>query len=86
MGEPVNATGAEIAARTLGLNIIFINGETLDIYRGLVNIIDPSWDTVVLLWVDQNHYELVGYRDDEYYITRRFKEDHRVFRWLRSHS
>jgi len=81
MGKEIDAQQIEIVSRTLGLNFIFIDGDRLDIYKGVLPTIDEKWDTVILLWINQSHYELVGYRDEDYYITRRFKAGHPVLAW-----
>jgi hypothetical protein len=74
MGEWVDSLQMECIAQYMGYNFVFIREEHGDGYPGLAHVVtfDPDRKCIVFLWVDQNHFEIIGELERKNIINRVF--------------
>lgn len=75
MGEYTDSTQMECIARYTGYNFIFIHHEQDNQpVQGLTHIVsfDSNLKTLIFLWVDENHFEIIGELEDKNLINRVF--------------
>jgi hypothetical protein len=58
-GTMIGSVHIEAISKVLRRNFLFIDGKTLDAYPQVSNF-DVEQKTIILLWVGENHYEVVG--------------------------
>ena len=62
----------------LKLNILFIDASTRFPYKGLGN---QNFDkNIILLWIDENHFESIGILKDANVVEREFSSNHEIIK------
>jgi hypothetical protein len=88
MGEYVDSTQMECLSQYTGYNFIFIRhekdndiGET---YPGNMHIVsfDKNLKCLIFLWVDENHFEIIGELEEKNMINRIFDANDPLIEWL----
>lgn len=61
-GEHVDSTQMECISQYTGYNFIFFDGNTLSGYAGGNDVVkfDASKQTLIFIWVEENHFEVFG--------------------------
>jgi len=77
MNEYVDSFQMECISKFVKYNFLFIDGKTLEAYQGLQHIVsfDKTLDCVLFLWVNDNHFEVLGVLEHGNIINRIFKSD-----------
>lgn len=81
MGEFTDALQMECIARYVGFNFLFIREQEEDdsyaSYPGLEHVVsfDSSRQSLLFLWISQNHYEILGELEAKNMINRIFQSD-----------
>jgi len=65
-------------------NVLFINGDTRLPYKHASNY-DPKRKTVILLWLNESHYEVVGKLLERNRVQREFSEEDDIIQKIKSH-
>lgn len=81
MGSLVESVHLPFITQALHKNFLFIDGTTLEPYPAST-IYDPSLKSIVMLWVDEAHYEIVGKLLPESIIQRIFTDADEVVQAL----
>ena len=79
-GEPTDGIQMEIVARTIQHNIIIIYEATGRVYTTVS--VPLAVPTIVLLWVNENHFEVLGEYQEDRSVKRIFTEHDPVLRIL----
>jgi hypothetical protein len=75
MGEYADSTQMECISRYTGYNFIFIHHEKdNEMYNGNFEIVsfDTNLKCLIFLWINENHFEIVGELEDQNMINRIF--------------
>ncbi|NBP59371.1 hypothetical protein EBU71_23010 [bacterium] len=77
MGEFVDSTQMECLSQYTGYNFIFIEYEKDKAYTGHTHMVsfDKNLKCLIFLWVDQNHFEIIGELEAKNMINRIFNAD-----------
>lgn len=88
MGEWVDALQMECIARYTGYNFLFIREQEGDAYPGLSHVVsfDTSRQCLVFLWVNDNHFEIIGDLEKKNIINRVFSADDPFIQGLQASS
>lgn len=88
MGEWVDALQMECISRYTGYNFLFIREQEADTYPGLSDMVsfDPSRQCLVFLWVNKNHFEIIGDLEKKNIINRVFSADDPFIQGLQQQS
>jgi hypothetical protein len=75
----IGSTEVEFVARKLECNFIFLFTKEgkVELYP-FSAIIDESWPYCVILWVGESHYEVIGRKEDDRTIVRKFYKDDEI--------
>lgn len=78
MGEYVDALQMEAIARFTGYNFMFLREREQEPYAGLSHVVtfDCSRESLAFLWVNENHFEVIGELEDKNLINRVFAAHH----------
>lgn len=85
MGEYVDSLQMECLAKYTGYNFIFINqSQNNEVYSGSSHMVsfDENRKTLIFLWVDENHFEIIGELEDKNMINRIFESDDELIELL----
>lgn len=82
MGEYVDSLQMECLSKYTGYNFIFIQNN--EVYTGNSNMVsfDKSRKTLIFLWINENHFEIIGELEEHNMINRIFESDDELVRWL----
>jgi hypothetical protein len=85
-GEFTDSLQMECIARYTGYNFIFIRDTDQQAYPGLEHLVtfDPERQCLVFLWVNDNHFEILGELEGRDIINRIFNADDDLVEELRS--
>lgn len=74
MGEFVDSLQMECISRYTGYNFLFVYDDSMEIYKGSSHIVsfETNRQTLIFLWVNENHFEIIGEKEEEYIINRIF--------------
>jgi hypothetical protein len=79
MGEYTDSTQIQCIAQYTGYNFIFIrNDQDNELYSGLSHVVafdSNRKGTIVFLWVDKDHFEIIGELEGNNMINRVFNSD-----------
>lgn len=77
MNEYVDSFQMECISKFVNYNFLFIDGKTLDVYNGTSHIVsfDSNRDCILFLWVNENHFEILGVLEHGNIINRIFKSN-----------
>jgi len=86
LGEFVDSLQMECIARYTGYNFLFIREREQNAYPGLSHVVtfDPKRQCLVFLWVDENHFEIVGELERKTIINRIFEPEDELIHALLS--
>lgn len=61
-GDHIDSTQMECISMYTGYNFIFLDGNTLSGYAGGNDVVkfDPNKNTLIFIWVEDNHFEVFG--------------------------
>lgn len=84
LGEWVDTLQMECIARFTGYNFLFIREREQDAYLGLSHVVtfDPQRQTLIFLWVDENHFEIIGELEQKTIINRIFDAEDELIQVL----
>jgi hypothetical protein len=74
MGEYVDSTQMDCISQYTGYNFIFIQYEKDTAYPGQTHMVtfDKNLKCLIFLWIDENHFEIIGELEDRNMINRIF--------------
>lgn len=83
-GEYTDSLQLECIAQYTGYNFVFINNEESDSYVGQTHSVsfDDNKKTLIFLWVDENHFEIIGELEPEKFVNRIFVSNDRLVQAL----
>lgn len=75
----IGSTEVEFVARKIECNFIFLFTKEgkVELYP-FSAIVDESWPYCVILWVGESHYEVIGRKEDDRTIVRKFYKDDEI--------
>lgn len=83
----ISSIEIEFISKQLEINFLFLreNYGNIEFYHEVASIDDYSWPFVIMLWIGETHYEILGRKELNDTITRKFqKEDEIVQAILKS--
>lgn len=82
MNEYVDSFQMECISKFVNYNFLFVDNNTSDVYQGLSHVVsfDHSRDCVLFLWVNENHFEVLGVLEHGNIINRVFKSNDPLIR------
>jgi hypothetical protein len=85
MGNYVDSIQMECISKYIGYNFLFIDERTEDTYKGISHIVswDPDRKTLIFLWVDENHFEIIGDLEGKNVINRIFESNDPLIEQIR---
>jgi hypothetical protein len=81
MGSLVESVHLSFISQALHKNFVFIDGNTLEPYPAST-IYDPALKSIIMLWIEETHYEIVGKLLPESIIQRIFTDSDEVVQAL----
>jgi len=79
LSAEINSECIEYISRALQVNFCFLQcpGSIggAQFYPKVCEIVDKKWSFIVMLWVNDNHYELVGEMDERKHVSCLFSSD-----------
>lgn len=85
MNEYVDSTQMECISLYTGYNFIFVDENKSDgKYNGISHVVnfDTNRKNLIFLWVDENHFEIIGELENENIINRIFESEDSLVRYL----
>jgi hypothetical protein len=84
MGEYVDSFQMECISKYTGYNFVFIDETRGNGYSGISHMVnfDENRKCLVFLWVDENHFEIVGEVEHKNIINRIFDSDDKLIQTL----
>lgn len=82
--EQIGSLEVEFIARAVHVNFLFLREKKgrIEPYRTGAEIINPEWPCLVILWINDSHYELVGRLEEDRTVARTFTSDDEIIRKL----
>lgn len=82
MNEFVDSFQMECISNFVNYNLLFIDEKTMDVYHGAKHIVsfDTNRDCVLFLWINENHFEVLGVLEHGNIINRIFKSNDPLIR------
>lgn len=77
MGYFADSIQLECISKYVKYNFLFLNEATGKPYEGFSHIVSfiPSRETIIFLWVNENHFEIIGELEENNIINRIFSSD-----------
>lgn len=87
LNEDIGSKEIEFLASKLEFNFLFLKSDHKGLiypYHEVTKVINKDWNYIVLLWVCDCHYEIIGRQNEDKTITRRFTDEDPLIQFIRA--